>query len=101
MSSATNERPLFLDDVGPDFPDDGPIADALEALVADTLPVIPGLHDTMSNTERDQVISATIAAQREAFVRIWGNAFGQTIDPVTHPAAADMPAFTNALRTAA
>lgn len=101
MSSAASVRALFVDVAPPDFPEDGPIADALEALVAGTLPAIPGLHDGLSADQRAQVMSTTIAAQREAFVARYGDPFGQPIDAVTPSTTHSIPASTHALRTAA
>lgn len=93
-------RPLFLDVVDLDFPEDGPIADALEALVAGTLPAIPGLCEDMSADERAQVMSTTIASQRVAFIAMHGDLFGQTVDAVATAPAGAMPAPTAAMQAA-
>lgn len=55
---------------------EGPIADALEAQIAATLPEIAGLEDAPSGAARAKVYASVIDQQRHDFVEQYGEAFG-------------------------
>lgn len=55
---------------------EGPLSDALEALVQQSLPRLPGLEEATSVAERLAVYSKAIKAQREKFIALHGDAFG-------------------------
>lgn len=69
---------------------EGPLSDAMEAAVQQSLPRLPGLEEASSAAERLVVFSKAVQLQRERFIDVNGNAFGtQLVRPsrgefVTH-----------------
>lgn len=58
---------------------EGPLADALEAEVARTLPLIPGLEAAVTHDERMAVYARTIRVQMAQFVAAHGGPFGASV----------------------
>lgn len=55
---------------------EGPLSEALEDAVQQSLPRLPGLEEAKSAAERLVVYSKTVQAQREQFIGVYGDAFG-------------------------
>jgi hypothetical protein len=55
---------------------EGPLSDALEVAVQQSLPRLPGLEGATSLAERMDVYSTAVKVQREQFIALYGDAFG-------------------------
>ena len=65
----------FLVDPAICFPEDS-MADAVEAQVASTLPVIAGLVSGLTDTQRLLVLVSTVENERLGFIEMYGDPFG-------------------------
>lgn len=55
---------------------EGPIAEALEAQVQQTLPPLSGLDQAQTEGDRLAVYARAIDAERDEFIAMYGDAFG-------------------------
>jgi hypothetical protein len=74
-----------------DYPD-GPLADALEAEVAATLPPLAGLQEASTLEQRMAIYAKAIEAQREAFIETHGCQFGWEKRSAPREESAGVPA---------
>lgn len=71
--TASIVRPIAVLSI--DYPE-GPIADAIEAEVQQSLPPVSGLEGARTENERLEAYARAIDAQRDEFIAMYGDAFG-------------------------